>query len=87
MIHIVGVGTQNELLNQMAADACGRPVVAGPIEATAIGNILVQAMATGVVRDLTHARQIVRESFPVKRYEPRDQAKWDTAYNRYAKLK
>ncbi|HYO09824.1 MAG TPA: rhamnulokinase family protein [Tepidisphaeraceae bacterium] len=85
-IHIVGGGTQNELLTQMTADACGRTVVAGPVEATAIGNILVQAMATGDVKSLADARAIVRESFDVKRYEPRDTAKWDEAYERYRAL-
>lgn len=70
ILHLVGGGTQNELLNQLTADAIGRPVTAGPIEATAIGNILVQAMAVGAVGSLAEARMIVRESFPVKRYEP-----------------
>jgi len=83
VIHIVGGGTQNELLNQMTADACKRPVIAGPIEATAIGNILVQAMAVGAVKTLGDARKIVRDSFPVKRYEPSDPAAWDEAYTRY----
>jgi rhamnulokinase len=78
-IHIVGGGCQNELLNQMTADACQRPVLAGPIEATAIGNILVQAMATGDVKSLEEARSIVRKSFNVKRYEPRDAKPWDEA--------
>jgi len=84
VIHIVGGGSQNELLNQMTADACNRPVVAGPIEATAIGNILVQAMATGDVKSLADARRIVRDSFPVKRYEPStaDRAAWDGGYER-----
>lgn len=86
-IHIVGGGTQNELLTQMAADACGRTVVAGPIEATAIGNILVQAMATGDVKSLADARKIVRESFDVKTYQPKDTAAWDAAYERYRELK
>jgi rhamnulokinase len=85
-IHIVGGGTQNELLTQMTADGCGRTVIAGPVEATAIGNILVQAMATGDVKSLTDARQIVRNSFHVKRYEPRETAKWDEAYARYRAL-
>ena len=85
-IHIVGGGTQNELLNQMTADACGRTVVAGPIEATAIGNILVQAMATGDVKSLADARKIVRDSFEVKRYEPKDAKKWDAAYARYREV-
>lgn len=86
VIHIVGGGTQNELLNQMAADACNRPVIAGPIEATSIGNILVQAMATGEIKSLADARAIVRASFPVRRYEPQNRAPWDEAYARYQKM-
>jgi rhamnulokinase len=82
-IHIVGGGTQNELLNQMTADACGRRVVAGPVEATAIGNILVQAMAVGAVKSLDDARSVVRASFNVKTYEPRDAKKWDGMYERF----
>jgi rhamnulokinase len=82
-IYIVGGGSQNELLNQMTADACNRVVVAGPIEATAAGNILVQAMATGDIKSLAEARQIVRESFEVKRYEPQHSGKWEEAYVRY----
>jgi rhamnulokinase len=82
-IHVVGGGVQNQLLTQMTADACNRPVVAGPIEATAIGNILVQAIATGDVKSLADARHIVRESFEVKRYEPRESATWDRAYERH----
>lgn len=87
VIHIVGGGTQNELLTQMTADACNRPVIAGPVEATAIGNILVQAMATGDVGSLADAREIVRASFDVKRYEPRDTRRWDAAYQRFATLR
>ena len=86
VIHIVGGGTQNELLTQMAADACGRTVIAGPIEATAIGNILVQAMASGDVKSIADLRAIVRNSFDVKRYEPRDTAKWDAAYEKFKQL-
>lgn len=81
-IHIVGGGCQNELLNQMTADACQRPVIAGPIEATAIGNILVQAMAMGDVKSLSEARAIVQQSFDVKRYDPRDGKPWDAGYAR-----
>jgi rhamnulokinase len=85
-IHIVGGGSQNLLLNQMTADACGCPVIAGPVEGTAIGNILAQAMATGSVKSLADARQIVRASFDVKRYEPKETAKWDAAYARYREI-
>ncbi|MBC7785150.1 MAG: rhamnulokinase [Burkholderiales bacterium] len=83
VIHIVGGGTQNELLNQLTADVCQRPVVAGPIEATAIGNIIVQAMATGAIKSLEEGRGVVRASFPVKRYEPRASPAVDLAYQRY----
>jgi len=86
VIHIVGGGTQNELLTQMAADACGRTVIAGPVEATAIGNILVQAMATGDVKSIADLRAIVRNSFDVKRYEPRETAQWDAAYEKFKQL-
>lgn len=86
VIHIVGGGSQNELLNQMTADACKRPVVAGPIEATAAGNILVQAMATGELKSLADARAVIRNSFDVKRFEPQDAKKWDQAYARYREI-
>jgi rhamnulokinase len=69
VIHIVGGGSQNRLMNQLAADITGRVVIAGPVEATAIGNVLIQAMGAGVVRDLKEAREIVGRSFPVERYE------------------
>ena len=82
-IYIVGGGSQNELLNQMTADACDRVVIAGPVEATAAGNILVQAMATGDVKSLAEARAIVRASFEVKRYEPQHTDKWEDAYDRF----
>ncbi|HSU67650.1 MAG TPA: FGGY-family carbohydrate kinase [Tepidisphaeraceae bacterium] len=85
-IHIVGGGCQNELLNQMTADACNRPVLAGPIEATAIGNILVQAMATGDINSLADARAIVRKSFEVKRYEPQEPKRWQEAYSKYREI-
>jgi sugar (pentulose or hexulose) kinase len=86
VIHIVGGGCQNELLNQMTADACARPVVAGPVEATAAGNVLTQAIALGEVRDLAAARAIVRGSFGVKRYEPRDTGAWEETWARYRNM-
>lgn len=85
-IHIVGGGTQNELLNQMAADACGREVIAGPVEATAIGNALMQLIALGQIDSIPSAREIVRNSFPVKRYQPSAEAAWDGAYEQFRKL-
>ncbi|HEX8323219.1 MAG TPA: rhamnulokinase family protein [Tepidisphaeraceae bacterium] len=83
VIHIVGGGAQNELLNQLTADVCERPVIAGPVEATASGNILVQAIATGAVADLTSGRDIIRRSFAVKRYDPKTSATTEAAYERY----
>ena len=86
VIHIVGGGSQNRLLNQFAADATGRTIVAGPVEATAIGNILVQALALGHVATLSEARALVRRSFKVETFEPGDTAAWDETYERYLAL-
>ena len=86
VIHIVGGGGQNELLNQLTADVTGRVVIAGPVEATAAGNVLVQAIATGAVANLSEARQIVRNSFNVKRYDPRPTKATEAAYQRYLTL-
>ncbi len=85
-VHIVGGGTQNRLLCQMAADACGRPVVTGPIEATAIGNVMMQAVADGAVGSIAEAREVIRNSFDVEQYAPQDSAPWDDAFGRFAKL-
>jgi rhamnulokinase len=86
VIHIVGGGSQNELLNQFTANACGRPVVAGPIEATALGNVLVQARASGALSSLAEMRSIVRASSALKTYEPREQPAWREAYGRFSEL-
>lgn len=81
-LHIIGGGTQNTLLNQMTADACAVEVMAGPAEATAIGNIMVQGMATGDISDLNHARRIVAASSNIEIYSPRDTPQWDAAAKR-----
>jgi rhamnulokinase len=70
-VHIVGGGSRNELLNQLAADAMERTVIAGPAEATAAGNILVQAIGAGIISGVSDAREIVRRSFAIRVYEPR----------------
>lgn len=85
-IHIVGGGTQNRLLCQMATDACNRRVVAGPIEATAIGNVMMQVVASGEVSSIQEAREVIRNSFEVQEYTPRDAKPWDEAYARFTKL-
>ncbi len=87
VLHIIGGGTKNTLLNQLAADATGRTVVTGPVEATAIGNILVQAIAMGDAGSLDEGRAIVRRSFDVDTYEPHQTAEWHAAYARYRLLK
>lgn len=75
-IHIVGGGSQNGLLCQMTADACERPVLAGPIEATAIGNVLMQAIAAGAIADVAQARAVVRQSVKLLSYLPDESRNW-----------
>jgi rhamnulokinase len=86
VIHIVGGGSQNELLNQFTADACGLPVVAGPVEATALGNVLVQARSAGGVATLADMRSVVRASTTLKHYEPRERQAWNDAYSQFREL-
>ncbi|HUW31058.1 MAG TPA: rhamnulokinase family protein [Planctomycetota bacterium] len=86
VIHVVGGGTQNRLLCQLAADACNRTVIAGPVEATAIGNALMQAVALGDLKSTADLREVVRNSFSPERYEPRNTAGWDEAYVKYEKI-
>ena len=86
-LHIVGGGMQNELLNQFAANATGKKVIAGPAEATATGNILMQAKATRQIKTLAEAREIVRNSFDLKEYQPQDASLWDERYNELKCLK
>ncbi len=86
VIHIVGGGSQNQTLCQMTADACARPVLAGPVEATALGNILVQMLAKGRLGTLEQGRSLVRASFPVATFEPREASAWNDAYARFLSL-
>lgn len=85
-IHIVGGGTQNKLLSQFAADATGRHVITGPIEATALGNVLMQMLALGHIDSLAQGRQVIRQSFDVLTFEPQAGAAWDDAYGRFLNL-
>ncbi|MCU0977836.1 MAG: rhamnulokinase [Pirellulaceae bacterium] len=85
-IHIVGGGTQNHLLCQMAADACNCRVVAGPVEATAIGNIMMQAVSAGDLQSIAEAREVIRHSFEVEEYRPKHPGGWDEAFVRFEKL-
>ena len=85
-VNMVGGGTQIKLLCQLTADACGRRLVAGPVEATAVGNILVQAMGAKVVKSLAEAREIVRRSFAPVEYEPHPSRAWEDAYAKMIEL-
>jgi sugar (pentulose or hexulose) kinase len=84
-LHIVGGGMKNELLNQFAADATGKKVIAGPVEATASGNVLMQAKAAGQIKTLAEARQIVRNSFELREYQPQDVERWQEQYQKVHK--
>jgi len=82
-IRIVGGGCQNRVLNQFTADACGREVVAGPVEAAALGLVMMQAVATGELPDLAAGREAIAASVTQQHYEPRDTPAWDEAYARF----
>ena len=86
VIHMVGGGIRNELLCQMAADAMGRPVIAGPTEATAIGNIVIQAVGTGELSSVAEARELVRKSVDLTEYEPHPSDAWDDAFALHKKI-
>lgn len=86
VIHIVGGGSKNTLLNQFTADACGRPVIAGPVEGTVMGNVLVQARAQGEIGSLAEIREVVHNSTEIKQFEPTDRNRWQAAAARFDEL-
>ncbi len=86
VLHIVGGGTLNTMLNQFTANATGKPVITGPVEATAVGNLAVQLLALGEVSGLGEARALIRRSFPTREYLPVDRGRWDTAYERFLRI-
>jgi rhamnulokinase len=83
-VHVVGGGSNNALLCQLTANACGVPVRAGPAEATAVGNLVVQAIALGELASLEQARALVARSFPVRRYEPGGE--WSEPRERFSRV-
>ncbi len=85
-IYMTGGGIKNELLCRFTADCCGIPVIASLDEATATGNIMVQALALGIVKNVAGIRDITRKSFPLKRYEPEDTGLWDNTYRKYSSI-
>jgi rhamnulokinase len=86
ILHVVGGGSQSQILNQFTANACGVPVMAGPVEATAAGNILLQSLALGEIISLSELRQMVRKSFPIQTYKPEETALWEKARPRFQLL-
>ena len=85
-LHVIGGGSKNPLLNQWTANAIGIPVIAGPSEATAIGNIMIQAKAAGCVGSLTEMRQIIRNSIQLEEFLPENEAEWGKAYGKFLKV-
>ena len=85
-LHIVGGGSRNKLLNQFVASSLNRLVLAGPEEATSIGNLMIQLRGLGQVKTLDETRRIVRESFPIRTYRPQETDSWDEAYERYQQI-
>jgi rhamnulokinase len=85
-VRIVGGGSQNRLLNQFTADACGRLVVTGPIEAAALGNVMMQAVATGHLKNVAEGRVAIARSIEQEQFEPHPSAGWDDAYGRFLAL-
>jgi rhamnulokinase len=82
-IRVIGGGSRNRVLNQFTADATGRRVIAGPVEATAIGNIAVQLLATGATASLAEARALIDRSFPTDVFEPGNREPWDRECARF----
>lgn len=86
VIHMVGGGIKDRMLCQITSDATGRKVIAGPVEATAIGNLMVQAKALGKVSNLEEIRKVVRASFPTETFQPRDVEQWNMEYEKYRRI-
>lgn len=86
VVHLVGGGIKDKMICQFTANATGRRVVAGPVEATSMGNIAAQLMALGEIKTLDEARQIVKASFEPVCYEPCETAAWDSAYEDFKKI-
>ena len=86
VINIVGGGIKDKMICSFTANATGRKVSTGPVEATSIGNVIVQGMAMGAIKDLQEGRKIVKNSFPIEVYEPQDTDKWNEAYEKWQKI-
>jgi sugar (pentulose or hexulose) kinase len=85
-LHVVGGGCKNTMLCQFTANATGCQVIAGPVEATAIGNLVTQLIAKGSIKDINEGRTLIRNSFPLAEYVCKDKADWDAAYEEFRKF-
>ena len=85
-LHVIGGGSRNDMLNQWTSNAVGIPVVAGPSEATAIGNIMLQALSSGKAQDVSSMRKLVAQSIPLKTFQPQDAETWTEAYARFQQI-
>ena len=85
-IHVIGGGSRNKVMNQFTADATGRTVIAGPVEATALGNAIMQLRGIGMLTDVWEAREVLKETLDLEYYHPQSGADWDTAYTRFMGL-
>ena len=85
-LHVIGGGSRNDLLNQWTANAIGIPVVAGPSEATAIGNVMIQALTAGTAKDISSMRRLINGSIPLKTFYPEDTEMWDAAYLHFKQM-
>ena len=85
-LHVIGGGSKNDLLNQFTANSIGIPVIAGPSEATAIGNIMIQAIASGTASSIEEMRRLIHKSIPLSIFEPQDGELWDSGYMKYLKV-
>ena len=85
-IHVIGGGSRNKVMNQFTADATGRTVIAGPVEATALGNAIMQLRGIGILTDVWEARELLKETLDLEYYHSQSGADWDTAYTRFMEL-
>ena len=86
VLHIIGGGSLNEHLDQFTSDSLGVEVLAGPQEGTAIGNIMLQAKAAGMVKDIWEMRKIIADSIKIKHFMPKDKEEWDAAYKQFLEI-
>ena len=86
VVNIVGGGIKDKMICQFTANATKRVVSTGPVEATSIGNGVVQAMAMGAIKDINEGRKVVKNSFDITEYTPQDNEQWDNAYDKWKKI-